>query len=143
MSEDLVKKLANDLGGTIQEMGRLPDGSGFATMSLPLPKDHWSVTHPDDFNVPRMPFRMGTNEHIVVQIFPAATVGDRQLRMTRQEFADRIKEAGRYAYRCATMNGKDTDIDPDALLQNLVVGFLGYWTENGLSSDEWANPKTE
>lgn len=31
--------------------------------------------------------------------------------------------------------------DPDALLQNLVVGFLGYWTNDGLSSDEWANPK--
>ena len=39
------------------------------------------------------------------------------------------------------MNGKEMDFDPGALLQNLVVGMLGYWTENGLSSDEWANPK--
>ena len=41
MSEQFVRRLANDLGGTIDEVGELPDGSGFATMSFPLPKDHW------------------------------------------------------------------------------------------------------
>jgi hypothetical protein len=38
------------------------------------------------------------------------------------------------------MNGKDADFDPDALIQCLIVGFLGYYTPDGLSSDEWANP---
>jgi hypothetical protein len=61
-------------------------------------------------------------------------------RMTRTEFAAKIREVGKYATRCATMNGKEMDFDPDALLNNLVVGLLGYWTESGLSSDEWANP---
>lgn len=51
-----------------------------------------------------------------------------------------IRAAGKYAVRCATMNGAEEDFDPDALLQNLSVGFLGYATENGLSKDEWANP---
>ena len=52
-----------------------------------------------------------------------------------------IRLAGKYAVRCATMNGKEMDFDPDALLQNLVVGFLGYFTEDGLDhEDDWANP---
>ena len=55
--------------------------------------------------------------------------------------ADRVRAAGKYAVRCATMNGKEMDFDPDALLQNLVTGFLGYHTENGLSDDEDANPE--
>ena len=138
----LVKRLAEMIGGTITECAALPDGSGFATMSMPLPKDHWSTRDPERFNVPPMPFRMGTAEHIVVAVFPNAGVPDRTARMTRDEMADRIREAGRYAYRSATMNGKDTDLDPDALLQNLVVAFLGYWTENGLSNDAFANPNS-
>ena len=128
MTEELVKQLAADLGGEITDMQRLPDGSGFATMSLPLPKDHWLTANPDDFNVPPMPFRVGTGQKLSVAL-------------TRDEMADRIWLAGKYAVRCATMNGKEMDFDPDALLQNLVVGMLGYWTENGLSSNEWANPK--
>jgi hypothetical protein len=67
---------------------------------------------------------------------------DRPIHMTKEEFADKVKAAGRYAVRCATMNGKEMDFDPDALIQNLLVGMLGYWTDNGLSSDEWANPRT-
>ena len=62
MTEELVKQLAADLGGEITDMQRLPDGSGFATMSLPLPKDHWLTANPDDFNVPPMPFRVGTGQ---------------------------------------------------------------------------------
>jgi hypothetical protein len=63
--------------------------------------------------------------------------------MSREEFAAKIREAGRYAVRSATMNGKDMDFDPDALVQNLVVGMLGYWTNDGLSSDDWANPSDQ
>lgn len=128
MSEELVRKLAADLGGAITEMGRLPDGSGFALMSMPLPKDHWSVVNPEAANEPPMRLRCGEGEDLMVIL-------DGETRtFTRQEMAELLREAGRYAYRCATMNGKDTDIDPDALLQNLVVGVLGYWTATGTSS---------
>jgi hypothetical protein len=124
-----VRELIEGAGGTIKEVGGpLPDGSGFLTASFPLPKDHWSVINPDTYNEPSMPFRIGLDERVVVQ------GPDRTLRLSRNEFAELIREVGRYAYRCCTMNGKDTDIDPDALLQNLVVGFLGYWTKDGTSS---------
>ena len=125
----LLQKLADDVGGKITEVGGpLPDGSGFAIMSMPLPENHWIYGKgPEDYNVPPMPFRMG--------------VGDApRFNMDRKMWTDAIREAGKYAVRCATMNGKDMDFDPDALLQNLVVGFLGYHTEDGLSEDEWANP---
>lgn len=118
MSEEIVKKLAEDLGGKIEEMQRLPDGSGFATISMPLPKDHW-LTKPG-FNEPPMPFRMGTLDAPV-------------LNMDRHMWAEKIREAGKYAIRASTMNGKVDDYDPDAMLQNLVVGMLGYHTDDGLS----------
>jgi hypothetical protein len=117
---ELLNQLAKDLGGTIEEAVELPDGSGFAVMSLPLPADHW-LTQPG-FSVPPMPFRRGANHP------------------EREPWANAIREAGKYAIRASTMNGQEIDFDPDAMLQNLVVGMLGYWTDNGLSSDGWANP---
>ena len=114
MSVEIVKRLVNDLGGEIQEInGPLPDGSGFAVASFPLPEDHWLLA--EGYNKPPMPFQRGTAD-------PA-----------RQEWADKIREAGRYAIRASTMNGKEMDFDPDAMLQNFVVGMLGYWTLDGLS----------
>jgi len=100
----------------------LPDGSGFATMSMPLPKDHWQLINPNEPNIPPMPFRMGMN-------YPL-----------RKKYEEALQVAGMYAVRCATMNGKIIDFDPDALLQALIVGFLGYWSEDGLSSDTMDNP---
>jgi hypothetical protein len=142
MSEEIARQIISDAGGKIIEGGQLPDGSGFMIGSFPLPKDHWLTKDQDGYNVPPMPFRMGANEFVGMTTFPC-NPGERYIRMTRQEFADRIREAGKYAARCATMNGKDMDFDPDALLQNLVVGMIGYWTDTGLSSDDWANPKPE
>lgn len=122
MSERLMKQLADDLGGKVEIVGRAPDGSGFAVMSYPLPKDHWSCVDPDGFNVPPMPLRLGTNAS------------------NHQEMCNAIRAAGKYAYRCATMNGKEPDLDPDALIQNLIVGLIGYHTPDGLSADDFANP---
>jgi hypothetical protein len=59
----------------------------------------------------------------------------------RTEWKNAIRDAGKYAVRCATMNGADNDFDPDALVQNLVVGMIGYFTPDGFSSDAWANPE--
>jgi hypothetical protein len=149
----LLKKLADDCGGEITEVGGpLPDGSGFAIMSMPLRPDHWiygADRHESygKFNVPPMVFRMGRGERAVLIIGKSSDPNDARLdrskgvTMTKEGFAEQVRLAGKYAVRCATMNGKEMDFDPDALLQNLVVGFLGYWTENGLSDDEWANSK--
>jgi len=121
-----LHKLAEHASGIITECAALPDGSGFATMTLPLPPGHW-LTAPGD-NVPPMPFKIGT-------------VGDAVIgHITREQFADAIRAAGKYAVRCATMNGREIDFDPDAMLQNFVVGMLGYWTLDGLSADPTGNP---
>lgn len=117
----MLEKLASDVGGKIEEVGALPDGSGFATMSMPLPKDHWLTAA--GFNVPPMPLRMGIDHP------------------ERKAWEARLWAAGRYAVRCATMNGQEQDFDPDALVQSLVTGMLGYFTVDGLSSKYFANPK--
>lgn len=117
MSEELVRQLAEHVGGSIEEIGILPDGSGFAVMSMPLSKGHW-IYQVDESNEPPMPMRMGTNDP------------------NRQGIANMLRAAGRYAIKVSTSNGKDMDFDPDALLQNLVVGMLGYWTPSGLSEME-------
>jgi hypothetical protein len=67
-----------------------------------------------------MVLKMGANEMAIIE------VGHRRDALDKRKMADLIRAAGKYAVRCATMNGKEMDFDPDALLQNLVVGFLGY-----------------
>lgn len=108
-----IEQLAKDCGGTLSGLTALPDGTGSATLSLPLPADHW-LTKPG-YDEPPMGFRKGTDDP------------------ERAEWAEKIRAAGRYAMRGATMNGTEDDIDPDALVQNLIVGMLGYFTPDGLS----------
>lgn len=135
MSDEFnIQKFAQMIDGKIEEVVITPDGTGFATMSFPLPKDHW-IYKDDSFNVPPMALRMYSNEVININL------SNRNISLSKEAFSKVITEAGKYAVRCATMNGKEMDFDPDALLQNLVTAFVGYHTETGLSSDEWANPK--
>jgi hypothetical protein len=127
---DMLKTIAEAGGGTINECNVLPDGSGFATMSFPLPKDHWIYANDGTYDAPPMTLR------------DAWIHADGPYRETmRRALAEKIREGGRYAVRSATMKGTEMDFDPDALIQNLVVGLLGYWTEDGLSGDAWANPE--
>jgi hypothetical protein len=143
---NVIEQLAEACGGKITEVGGpLSDGSGFAIMSMPLRKDHWIYKGDREetygtFNVPPMPLRMGSADIAKIFVGSGARPADKQYSLTKNEFAEMLKAAGKYAVRCATMNGKDMDFDPDALLQNLQVGMLGYWTDTGLSEDEWANP---
>lgn len=113
MSEDLVKKLAADVGGKIEEMQRLPDGSGFAVMSMPLPKNHWLYVD-TGFEPPPMTHRLGTAHP------------------DRKVWEAKIRAAAQFAVRAATMKGKEMDFDPDAIVQNMIVGMLGYYTPDGL-----------
>lgn len=106
--------------GTVTEVGGpLPDGSGYATATFPLPKNHWLTA--DGYNVPPMPLRCGAG-------------------MVRSELVEQVRAAARYAVRASTMNGKEDDFDPDAMVGNFVVGLLGYFTSDGTSGDAWANP---
>ena len=93
---------------------RLPDGSGFAIASFPLPKDHW--LYEDKENDSPMPLRCGVDDKMRPHIVAA------------------IKGSARYAIRASTMNGKEKDFDPDAMVQNMIVGLVGYFTPDGTSS---------
>ena len=95
----------------------LPDGSAFDVVSMPLPKDHWLYAG-EYTGAPPMPFRMGTDDP------------------RRHEFSQMVRAAAMYAIRAATMRGKETDFDPDAMVQNFVVGMLGYHTPDGLCHDK-------
>lgn len=106
-------------GAMSEGMIRLPDGSGCSVASMPLPRDHWLY---EDNEMPPMGLRCGTANPL------------------RKELERIIREAARYAVRGATMSGKCNDFDPDALVQNMVVGALGYFTADGLSGDFDPNP---
>lgn len=98
----------------------LDDGSSVAVLCIDLPADHWLYAEQDDR--PPMGMRLGTRHP------------------EREDLCQRISDAARYAIRTATMNGCLTDFDPDALIQQLVIGLIGYHTEDGLGSEEWHNP---
>lgn len=122
-----VEQIAEASGGKITDAGALPDGSGYAVISIPLSKDHW-IYGGEPGEPPPAPFRVGVGDKVIIRC------GDSEFeQLTRGQLADRIRSAGRYAVRAATTRGTDMDFDPDALLQNLIVGMLGYWTEDGYS----------
>lgn len=97
---------------TVDEDGvvRLPDGSGFFVASLPLPKKHW--IYAEGREEPPMPMQVGNGPE-------------------REALAKQIRHAARWAIRASTMRGKEMDFDPDAMVQNLIIGLLGYWTHDG------------
>ena len=116
-----LEKLATAMGGKLDSVsGQLPDGSGCATMSFPLPKDHW-LTRDDRSEEPPMPFRRGVDEP------------------DREEWVEKLREAARWAIKASTDNGKlggggDNDYDPDAMVTNFVIACVGFWTEDGRGS---------
>lgn len=113
MEKTILDRLAENAGGTIETVGALPDGSGFAMMTLPLPKDHWLTA--EGHNEPPMPLRIGTDDP------------------SRAVMVEQVRSAARYAVRASTDNGKIVDFDPDAMVQNMIVGLLGYFTPDGTS----------
>lgn len=119
MKKQDVKNMIEGAGGAVHAVvGPLPDGSGFMTASFPLPKDHWIY---EETGEPPMPFRMGTDNPI------------------RREWMEKITESARYAIKASTMSGKEMDFDPDAMIQNLIVGMLGYWTVDGFSNSDFGD----
>jgi len=85
----------------------LPDGSGFFTASLPLPKDHWLYAPRGEWDAERDDYK------------------DKPRGILTHELRAPVVAAARYAIRAATMCGDDKDFDPDALVQNIVVALCG------------------
>lgn len=90
--------------------GILPDGSGFFTGSLPLPKNHWLYA-PGAEGWDNLRECSPDLPHPVLEI------------VHRQA----VQDAVRYAIRAATLNGSDMNFDPDALVQNTVIALCGFY----------------
>lgn len=121
-----VQMIAAAVGGRVDSFTpNLGDGSGCATVSYPLPAHHWLYAKlpGDEYEAPPMPFRMGARDPLYRTAHEAA------------------RAAAKYAIRSATDCGREPDYDPDALVQNFLVGLFGYHTADGLSADAFANPK--
>lgn len=119
----MAKSPAKPLHGGYPDAARLPDGSAFATVSLPLPADHWL-------------FQPGPDGHLEPAPMPFRMIScDRRTLMQ-----EKVEQAARWAIRASTMRGKESDFDPDAMVQNMIVGLLGYYTPFGTLDDAWANP---
>lgn len=93
----------------------LPDGSGVMTGKFPLPKDHWIYEASGE---PPMPMKRGVEDPV------------------RKTMTEQVRAAAQYALQCATMSGGDMDFDPDAVIQNLIVGLFGYHTKDGSEGGE-------
>ncbi|HEP6426943.1 TPA: hypothetical protein VDB83_001214 [Burkholderia cenocepacia] len=87
---------------------KLPDGSGFAVASLPLPNDHWLYA-------PRCAEWDGDRD----------TSADTPHPILTHEHRDAVVAAVRYAIRGATMCGQEMDFDPDALVLNAAYALCG------------------
>lgn len=96
----------------------LPDGSGVFTGKFELPKDHWIYqSSGDGSGEPPAYMRMGTQSPF------------------RPVFEKAVRAAVKYAVRASTRCGQDKDFDPDALVQNALIGLFGYFTPDGTAGD--------
>lgn len=116
-TDRLLEELRKRAGGELKEVGFVHE-HGFATLSFPLRKDHW-IFNEEEEPAP-MSMRMGTDNP------------------RREEMENRIRMAARYAIRESTRNGKDMNFNPDAMVQNFIIGTLGYYTPSGCDSENSA-----
>ncbi len=98
-------------GDSTDDVTVLPDGSAFAVYSYPLPKGHWLYA-------PRE-YEQGAEE-------PKELAAPILTHAAREQVISAI----RYAVRGATDCGKETDFDPDALVQNAVYALCGPFNKN-------------
>lgn len=115
-TNQLVSELADMTGGTIREQGIHPGGdSGYAVLSLELPKDHWLYEQDENGFAPpgELPMLVGGKT------------------MVREYMDQIIRKAARYGIKAATMDGREDDFDPDAMVRNIQNGCFGYFTPDG------------
>ena len=95
----------------------LPDGTAFGVVVLPLPDDHWIYGHdaPCDYGIKLEE--------------PPALLRHKVSNPERSELERAAQEAAMYAVKASTRFGEEMDFDPDAMVQNFVVGLLGYYND--------------
>lgn len=121
---DLIGQLADETGGTVTEVGLLSDGSGFATLSTPLPSNHWLYE--------RVGFGDGPQEFVPPAPWTMLVGGHTQV---RRYLAEVLRPGIMAGVRDATRGGRDDDFDPDALVNQSINGLLGVHTESGMSTN--------
>ena len=92
----------------MDEITVLSDGSAFSVLSLPLPSDHWLYA-------PQCVEWDSTRDTSLDTPIPILDMSQRAAVVT----------AIRWAIRGATMNGKEMDFDPDALVLNAAYTLCG------------------
>lgn len=118
---DFISDLADAVGGTVKEVGIHPDGeSGFATMSMPLPEDHWLYETDEKGFQPRPHYPMLAGNESLARDYLARLI---------------VNHGGKYGVKAATSNGREDDFDPDALVRNIELGLFGLRTSSGLSGN--------
>ena len=115
-----MRDIITSSGGTVQNVTKLTDQDGMFVASWPLPKDHWLYTESD--NEPPMGMLMGTNDP------------------QRAELQKHVVAAVRYAYKVNTRNGTDLDLDPDSLVNDVVIGLMGWYTPDGTNNTSDLQP---
>lgn len=115
----IISEIVDAGGGVLKEcVNDLGDGSGFATASFPLPEDHWLYETTPEGYTPR--------PH-----YPMRAPGQSKAR----DYLSRMiaEHGGQYGVKAATMNGRELDFDPDALVRNIEIGLFGVFTADGLN----------
>ena len=118
--EALSKELAALKAQQQEPVTILPDGSAFAVVSYPLPKEHWLYAERQYEEGAEEPIELGK---------PILT----------HALRDAVVAAVRYAIRGATNCGKESDFDPDALVQNAVYALCGPFTSPQPASKSWVD----
>ena len=89
---------------TPKPVTRLPDGSAFVCVSMPLPRAHWIYQ---------------------VGVWDTDRDSDAPVPVFGRDRVEAVRAAAKWAVRAATMNGTEMDFDPDALVQNMVYALCG------------------
>jgi hypothetical protein len=89
---------------SIKSVANFPDGHTAMVVSFPLSKNHWIY---EDSGEPPAPLKIESIE-------------------TRMHLESVFKDAVKYAVKASTLSGKEMDFDPDAMIQNFMVGLFGY-----------------
>lgn len=118
---DMISELADGIGGTVREVGIHPGGgSGFAVLSLELPKDHWLYTTTEDGFTPPAPWPL---------LYPGHT-------LAREYLSRELQPGVQYGIKTVTYNGREDDFDPDAMVNQILNGIFGVHTSTGRSTSE-------
>jgi len=100
-----ISQLKDKKKPKIESVANFPDGHTAMVVSFPLRKTHWIF---QDSGEPPKPLDMASTEE-------------------RMFLESKFKDVVKYAVKCSTMSGKYMDFDPDAMIQNFMVGMFGYY----------------